>query len=150
MTDTSTAYDADSTTHPNSTTHPVTALRVTGVLALLSGSALVVDTVTIAVVNRSFDPLDTVLFLVGFVGMLLTAVALAVHAGARRTGVARLGVGLAVLVATVAALGAVAAVFDTVGRHLFPPSNIGLHGEWSFFSIGVCLLAIAAWTRRRA
>jgi hypothetical protein len=28
-------------------------------------------------------------------------------------------------------------------------TNIGLHGDWRFFTIGVCELIIAAWAVRR-
>jgi hypothetical protein len=133
-------------------TRPDRALRCTGILAALSGGALVVDTVTTTVLNRHFDPLDSILFLAGFAGLWLTAVALAVHLSSGRRGGARAIVAVAAFVATAVILGAVGAGFDQLGRHLFSRSNIGLHGEWSFFSIGVGLLIIAAWAvhRRRA
>ena len=47
------------------------------------------------------------------------------------------------------ALGAISFAFDQFGRHVFAASNKGLHGEWSFFSIGIALLLISAWTTRR-
>jgi hypothetical protein len=124
-------------------------LRTTSALAALSGGALIVDTVTTAVLNRHFDPLDSILFLVGFVGVWATAIALAVHLSAGRHGARRAGVGVGLFVAIAAVLGAVSVAFDQLGRHVFSPSNIGLHGEWSFFSIGVCLVIIAVWARTR-
>ncbi|WP_375475410.1 hypothetical protein [uncultured Jatrophihabitans sp.] len=140
-----TTTTTESVTRP----HADRALRATAALALVSGGALVIDTVTIAVLNRHFDPLDSILFLAGFAGLWLTAIALAVHLSARRRGRARLALSAAVFIATAVVLGAVAAVFDQLGRHVFAKTNIGLHGEWSFFSIGVCLLVVAAWAVRR-
>lgn len=130
-------------------THTPLALRTTRLLALLSGGALVVDTVTIAVINRHFDPLDSILFLVGFVGLWLTAIAFAVHLSGIRRGANRIVTGAAVFLATVVFLGVISVIFDRIGRRLFSTSNIGLHGEWSFFSIGVCLLILAAWAFRQ-
>ncbi|WP_375502861.1 hypothetical protein [uncultured Jatrophihabitans sp.] len=124
------------------------ALRTTGALALLSGGALVVDTVTTAAINRHFDPLDSILFLTGFAGLWLTAIALAVVLSSARQGSARVLAALGIFLATGLILAAVSAAFDQLGRHLFSRSNIGLHGEWSFFSIGVCMLFIAAWAIR--
>ncbi len=128
---------------------PIRWLRVTTVLALVSGAALVADTVTIAVINRSFDPLDSVLFMVGFVGMLLTAGALALHLSRNRRGLRRVLTGVGSYLAVAVSLGALSFVFDQFGRHVFSPANQGLHGEWSFFSIGVALLLIGGWAARR-
>ena len=133
----------------HSTTRTDRPLRTTSALAAFSGGALIVDTVTTAVLNRHFDPLDSILFLVGFVGVWATAVALAVHLSAGRHGARRVAFGVTFFVAIAAVLGVVSLVFDQLGRHVFAPSNIGLHGEWSFFSIGVCLVAIAVWARTR-
>jgi hypothetical protein len=125
------------------------ALRVTTLLALVSGSALIVDTVTIAVINRSFDPLDSILFLVGFVGMLLTTGALSVYVSRNRRGLRRVAYAAGIYLVVAGALGAISFAFDQFGRHAFAASNKGLHGEWSFFSIGIALLLISAWTARR-
>jgi predicted membrane channel-forming protein YqfA (hemolysin III family) len=125
------------------------SLQATKWLALFSGAALVADTVTIAIINRSFDPLDSILFLAGFVGMLLTAAALAVTASASRHGLARVALAVAVFLATALVLGVISLAFDQMGRHVFSAANKGLHGEWSFFSIGVALLALAGWADRR-
>jgi hypothetical protein len=104
--------------------------------------------VTTAVINRHFDPLDSILFLVGFAGLWLTAIALAVHLSSARRGLARVLTALGAFLATAVVLGAVGTALDQVGRHVFSRSNIGLHGEWSFFSIGICLLLTAAWALR--
>jgi hypothetical protein len=136
-------------TQSSATTSTPLTLRITRLLALLSGGALVVDTVTIAVINRHFDPLDSILFLAGFVGLWGTAIALAAYLSAGRSGSRRVLVAVAAFVAIVAVLGAISVVFDQLGRRLFSASNIGLHGEWSFFSIGVCLLVLAAWAAAR-
>jgi low temperature requirement protein LtrA len=125
------------------------ALRVTTMLALVSGSALIVDTVTITVINRSFDPLDSVLFLVGFVGMLLTTGALSVYVSRNRRGAERVVFAVGVYLVVAVALGAISFAFDQFCRHAFAASNKGLHGEWSFFSIGIALLFISAWTAHR-
>lgn len=125
------------------------ALRVTTTLALVAGSALIVDTVTIAVINRSFDPLDSVLFLIGFVGMLLTTGALSVYISRNRQGARRVAYAAGVYLVIAVALGAISFAFDQFGRHVFAASNKGLHGEWSFFSIGIALLLISAWTAHR-
>jgi hypothetical protein len=124
-------------------------LRATRWLGLVSGAALVVDTVTIAVINRSFDPLDSILFLIGFAGMWLTAGAVAVTTSAGHHGAARITRAVGAFLATVVLLGAISVVFDQMGRHAFSPANRGLHGEWSFFSIGVTLLVLATWADRR-
>ena len=87
-----------------STTDPRTPLRAVALLSLVGGASWVVDTVTIAVLNRSFDPLDSVLFFLGAACLVLTLVALAVHVSAGRTGAARLRVALAAFFATTAVL----------------------------------------------
>jgi uncharacterized membrane protein len=124
-------------------------LRVTITLALASGAAFIVDTVTIAVINRTFDPLDSVLFLVGFAGMLATTGALSVYLSRNRRGFQRVAVAAGIFLAVAAVLGLVSYAFDQFGRHVFAAGNKGLHGEWSFFSIGIALLLISAWTARR-
>ena len=125
------------------------ALRVTTMLALVSGSALIVDTVTIAVINRSFDPLDSVLFLVGFIGLLLTTGVLSAYFSRNHQGLRRVAVAAGTYLGIAVALGAISFAFDQFGRHAFAASNKGLHGEWSFFSIGIALLLISAWTAHR-
>ena len=131
-----------------------TALRATALLGLVGGAAWVIDTVTIAVLNRAFDPLDSVLFFLGAACLVLTLVALAVHVSAGRTGAARLRVALAAFFATTAVLATISLTADIMGRRVFSPANVGLHDEWSCFSIGLCLLAISWWaasqSRRRA
>ena len=124
------------------------ARQVTTTLALVSGSALIVDTVTIAVINRSFDPLDSVLFLVGFAGMLLTIGALSVYASRNRQGTRRVAYAVGIYLAVTVALGTLSFISDQFGRHAFAATNKGLHGEWSFFSIGIALVSISAWTAR--
>ena len=133
------------------TTHSASdrTLRVASTLALVSGSALIVDTVTIAVINRSFDPLDSVLFLTGFVGMLVTTGAFAVYLSRHRRGLQRVAFASISYLAIAAALGLISFAFDQFGRHVFAASNKGLHGEWSFFSIGIALGLIGVWTSRR-
>ena len=127
-----------------------TAYRLTAVLSLLAGLAFVVDTVTIAVINGPFDPLDSILFFAGLSLMFATGVALAVATTTRWQGVGRVGVGVALFLAFAVGLGAISMAFDTLGRHVFSDSNVGLHEEWSFFSIGVCLLVVTLWSSRRA
>ena len=140
MTDTLTAPDAHVTS---------TALRITAIGGLVGGCALLVDTITITVVNRSFGVLDDALFLLGLAALVICTVALAVALSARAHGPARVGLGVLVLVATLAVVFGLASVMDTMGHHVFSSANVGLHGEWSFFTVGVCLLAIAAWAGRR-
>jgi hypothetical protein len=125
------------------------ALHATKWLALFSGAALVADTVTIAIINRSFDPLDSILFLTGLVGMLLTAGTLSLTLSASRRGPARVALTIAIFLATAVVLGVISLAFDQMGRHVFSASNKGLHGEWSFFSIGVALVVLGGWADRR-
>ena len=129
---------------------PSRTLPVTTALALVSGAALVVDTVTIAVINRSFDPVDSVLFMIGFVGMLLTVGALSAHLSRRRRGLDRAVAAVGIYVTVAVALGTISFVADQFGRHVFSAANRGLHGEWSFFSIGIALLLIGVWTSTRS
>ena len=106
------------------------------------------DTVAITVRNTNFGVWDNVLFLVGFIGLWLTCLALAVHLSRGHAGWRRVGVAAAVFVGVGAVLGVLSFAMDFIGRHAFSPSDVGLHGEWSFFTIGVCLLALAWWVRR--
>jgi hypothetical protein len=124
------------------------ALRLAAFAGLLGGCALVVDTVTIAVINDSFGMLDSLLFWVGLIGLLVTLFALATALSAHASGARRLARGLGVFLAGILAIGVLAQVMDTMGHHVFSPSNQGLHGEWSFFTVGVCLLLIAGWSNR--
>jgi hypothetical protein len=132
-------------------THPASprSIQATMTLGLISGAALVVDTVTIAVINRAFDPLDSMIFLVGFVGMLLTAGALSIYLSRDKRGRSRVVTAIGIYLTVAAALGTISFGFDQLGRLLVSASNKGLHGEWSFFSIGVSLLIIASWAARR-
>ena len=51
-------------------------------------------------------------------------------------------------------LDAIPAVLDRIvmpvamGKQVFSPANVGLHEEWTFFTVGVCLLLIAGWANR--
>lgn len=143
MTNTTSAYDATTIAGP-------TSLRVATIAALVGGAALILDTVTITVINSNFGPIDDVLFFVGLAGLAATLVALSVHLSARATGAARIGLGGLVFIAIFIVLGGLSYVADLFGRHAFSDANIGLHGEWSFFSIGVALLVIAVWLRLRS
>ena len=116
----------------------------------MSGAALVSDTVAITVRNTNFGFWDDVLFLVGFIGLWVTCLALAVHLSRGHAGWKRVGVAAAVFVGVVAVLGVLSFAMDFIGRHTFSAANVGLHGEWSFFIIGVCLLALAGWVWRSA
>lgn len=142
-----TAYNASTSTTRD------TPLRITGLFALNGGAAWVIDTVTIAVVTRSFDTRDSVLFFTGLGFSVLSLVALAVHLSAGRSGPARVAHAVGAFLATAGGLSAIAFAADTVARRLFSPANTGLHDEWSCFSIGLGLLAISGWaygrTRRR-
>jgi hypothetical protein len=151
MTSTDVITDAQLMTTIASLAHPSVddGLRATRWLGLVSGGALVIDTVTIAVINGSFNPLDSVLFLVGFAGMWLTAGAVAVTTSANHQGAARIARGIGAFLATAVVLGVISVAFDQMGRHVFSPANKGLHGEWSFFSIGVALLTLAVWADHR-
>lgn len=115
---------------------------------LIGGGSLIVDTVTIVVVNDSFGVLDDLLFWVGLIGLLVTLVALAAALSARTTGVKRAALGVGAFVCAFVIIGVLAQLMDTVGHHVFSPANKGLHGEWSFFTVGVCLLLIAGWANR--
>ncbi len=126
------------------------AVRALPVVSLVAGCALVVDTVTITVINRQFDPLDSILFLGGFIGWILTCALLAVDLSRAHRGAARVALAVGYFVLTGAVFGVISFTFDEMGRHTFSTSNRGLHGEWSFFSIGICLLLIATWSARRA
>lgn len=136
--------------HATTGTPHHTALRATGLLGLVGGAAWIIDTVTIAVINRPFDPLDSVLFFAGLACLLGTVLALAVHLSAGRTGAARVAVAVGAFLATGAVLGALSFSADFLARHIFSPANIGLHDEWSCFTIGLCLLVIAAWAGHKA
>lgn len=133
------------TTTPHSTTHASTVRRATVLIAFVGGAAWVIDTVTIAVLDRAFDPLDSVLFFVGLGCLVLTVVAVATRLSAGHRGRARLGRAAVALLAVTALLGSVSLAADTLGRRLFSPANVGLHEEWSCFSVGLCMLAIAGW-----
>lgn len=115
---------------------------------LVGGGALIVDTVTIVVINDSFGFLDNLLLWVGLIGILVTLAALAVVLSARATGAKRVAMGVGVFVCALGVVGVLAQLMDTMGHHVFSPANKGLHGEWSFFTVGVCLLLIAGWANR--
>ena len=132
---------------PDATTN--TRLRITALSGLVGGCALLIDTITITVINSSFGVLDDALFLLGITAMLVCVVSFAVVVSASRHGAARSGFGLLAFVATLGVVFGLAQLMDTMGHHVFSKTNIGLHGEWSFFTVGVCLLAIAAWAGRR-
>ena len=116
---------------------------------MLGGAALVLVTVTITVINSSFGVLDNLLFFGGLAGLVVTLVALAVHLSARASGAARLGRGVLAFIGILIVLAALSQLMDTMGRHIFSATNVGLHGELGVFTVGVALLTIATWARRR-
>lgn len=124
------------------------ALRLTTLAGLVGGTALVVDTVTIVIVNGTFGVLDDVLFFIGLIGLFTALVALATALCARTTGAKRVALGAGVFVGTFVVIGALAEVMDAMGKQVFSPANVGLHEEWTFFTVGVCLLLIAGWANR--
>ena len=111
-----------------------------------AGVAFVVDTVTIAVLDRPFDPLDSILFCCGLVATVVGVVAAAVALSRGRTPRALWAVGI--LVAVIAVIGVVAQVGDTLAHHYYAGGNLGLRTEWSFFLTGVQLLVLAGVVRR--
>lgn len=119
------------------------------VFGAVSGVALVLDIAIITLTNSHIEPLDSILFFIGLGAMLVTLVALAVHVGSGPEGRTRVGSSVIAFVAILVVGGTISFVSDAVGRRVFPPSNIGLHGEWSFFSLAVCLLALSVWATRR-
>jgi hypothetical protein len=138
-----------STAHDVPARRPSTrALHLTAVAGLVGGCAFVVDTTTIAVINDSFGTLDNLLFGVGLIALLVTLLALASAVSARATGANRAARGVGAFIGAFVVIGVLAQVMDTMGRHVFSSANKGLHGEWSFFTIGVCLLLIAGWANR--
>jgi hypothetical protein len=147
MTNTTAALDADPSTPATATRS--TSARVTCIASLVGGAAFVVDTVTITAINSSFGRLDNAVFFVGLGGLAVTAVAMAVYVSGRAKGARRAGLGVLTFVALLVVLGVVGQLMDAIGRHVFSDANVGLHSEWSFFTIGLCLLGIAAWTRHR-
>jgi hypothetical protein len=121
--------------------------RVASAACGVAGVLLVSDTVVITVLDRSFDPIDSVLFLGGLVVMLvgLVATAVALTAGRRP----RWGRALGALVLLVAVLGVVSDLGDRLARAVYTGSNLGLRTEWSFFLVGVQLLVLAVLVARR-
>jgi hypothetical protein len=120
---------------------------VASVACAAAGLLLVADTLVITVLDRSFDPLDSVLFLSGLLAMLvgLVAAGLAVAEGRRPRWAWALGafVGLSAVLGLVSDLG------DRLARATYTGSNLGLRTEWSFFLVGVQLLVLAAAVARR-
>lgn len=129
--------------------HRGVVLRAIVVLGAIAGVALVVDIAIITITNSHIEPLDSILFAIGLGAMILTLVALSVHLGTGRAGAARVGYTVVAFITVALVGGAISFLFDFAGRRLFSPANIGLHGEWSFFSVALCLLALSVWASRR-
>ena len=125
-------------------------LQAVAVLGATAGVFLVVDIAVITITNSHIEPLDSILFFIGLGAMILTLVALAVHLSTGHEGPARVAYGVLAFLAVLVVLGTIAAAADAAGSALFSPANIGLHGEWSFFSSAICLLLIAGWAARKA
>jgi hypothetical protein len=138
MTTFSPATDAATTT-----IHRSRARRVTAAAALVSGLAFLTDTVTITVINRSFGTPDDALFLSGLAALAVALIALSIDLSARTAGIRRAGLAIVVFVAVFSVIGGLAKLMDTLGRHIFSTDNVGLHGEWSFFTVGLVMVAIA-------
>jgi hypothetical protein len=149
MTNPTSALDAHQSISTTTVRTPTSA-RVTCIAGIVGGAAFVVDTVTITAINSSFGLLDNAVFFLGLAGLAVTTVSMAVYVSGRANGVRRIGLGVLTFVALAVVLGVLGQLMDTMGRHVFSDANIGLHGEWSFFTIGLCLLGIAAWARRRS
>ena len=113
----------------------------------VAGLAFVVDTVTIAVLDRSFDPLDSILFFCGLLAMVVGVAAAGLVLSAGRRPRWLWAVGIVVVVGAV--LGVVSGVGDYVARSTYTGDNLGLRTEWSFFLIGLQLLVLGAGVARR-
>ncbi|WEV78631.1 hypothetical protein O9K63_02195 [Janibacter cremeus] len=125
------------------------SLRAIAVLGAIAGVALVVDIAIITITNSHIEPLDSILFFIGLGAMVLTLAAVAVHVGAGHEGAARVGYTVLAFIAVTLVGATISFVADAAGRRVFSPDNIGLHGEWSFFSVALCLLALSVWAARR-
>ena len=122
-----------------------TALEATRWFAFVSAAALLIDIVTITIINGPFDPLDSTLYFFGLVTMALTLVSFAIYLSRKHTGYGRVGFAVVAFLGSVVVLGAISLAFDFAGRAIFSPANVGLYGEWSFFSVALCLLGIGLW-----
>jgi hypothetical protein len=132
-------------------TAPMTGSRwhsVATVACAAGGLLLVADTLLITVLDRSFDPLDSALFLCGLVAMLVGLVAAGVALTEGRRPRWAWALGAFVLLSAV--LGLVSDLGDRVARAAYTGSNLGLRTEWSFFLVGAQLLVLAAVVARRA
>lgn len=116
-------------------------------LCTVGGAALVLDTTIIAVINRSFDPLDSVLFLGGLLCSLTGLVITSAVLTRRTTHRPIRAIGL--FVGTLLLMGLIAGAANTIAHRTYHGGNIALRGEWFFFLVGVMTLAIGVLTRRR-
>jgi hypothetical protein len=129
--------------------HPTDRLRTTAALAaLIGGLAWVVDTTVIAVIDDSFDPLDSILFLSGLAALVVMGGSIGALAGRRSAGMRRVLEATGVTVGLVAALTLVSIAADALSHALYHGSNRGLHEECGIFAIGVAALVLAALVKR--
>lgn len=137
------------TAHTATTHTGVAPLRVAAIAAAVGGAAFVIDTVTITVVNSNFGVFDDVLFYTGLAALMVTLAALAVHLSRRTRGARRVIWGGLIFLVLFVGTAAFSFLMDAMGQRVFSEANVGLHGEWSFFSVGVALLVLAGWALRR-
>jgi hypothetical protein len=129
--------------------HPTDRLRAAAVLAaLIGGIAWVVDTTVIAVIDDSFDPLDSILFLSGLAALVVMGGSIGALVGRRSAGVRRVLVAAGVALALVAGLTVVSIAADALSHALYHGGNRGLHEECGIFAIGVAALTLAALVQR--
>lgn len=130
--------------------HGDSTLRLVALLGTIAGAFLITDIAIITITNSHIEPLDSILFFIGLAAMVLTIAALVVHLSEGRAGLSRVGYAVLAFVGIVLIMGAISAVADRIGRTVFSPANIGLHGEWSFFVTAIMVLIIAGWAARSA
>ena len=118
--------------------------RFTVAAAAIGGTAWIIKTVTITVRDAYFEPLESVIFFVGLVGIVSALVSLGWHLAAGRSVLVRVAASLGVLIAVIAVASLIAAFVGS----LYNGSNIGLEGEVPLFVMGVVAVVFAVVAAR--
>lgn len=118
--------------------------RLTIAAAAIGGISWIIKTVTITVRDAYFEPLESVFFFVGMVGVTVAIATLAWHLTARLNTAMRTFASFAAVVAIVI----FSLLIDKLVSAVYTGDNLGIDSEVGFFVLGVLAVGFAAFNLR--
>lgn len=118
--------------------------RSAALAATVGGAAWAIKFVVITARDGSFEPIESIVFLVGLLGLVATAVLVAVHLTRRLRPVPRAAASAALTVVALAAAGTVLTLVAALVARLYDGGNQGIEQEAGILAVALGLLALGA------